>query len=70
MVTETIPQLKTLSLSKKRRLIEELMAEVYGEPVEAGPIASALSARLKHYENNPESAKSWSEVKARLRGKR
>ncbi len=70
MVTETIPQLKTLSLAKKRHLIEELIAEVYGEPVKDEPIASALAARVKHYKNNPESGKSWSEVKARLRTKR
>ncbi len=69
MVTATVPQLKTLSLSKKRHLIEELVAEVYGEPVKDEPIASALAARVKHFKNNPESGKSWAEVKARRRGR-
>jgi hypothetical protein len=67
MVTETIPQLKSLSLAKKRLLISELLAEVYGEPVRDREVSDALSARLKHYRENPGTAKTWTEVKARLR---
>ena len=67
MVTETIPQLKRLSLAKKRKLIAELVDEVYGEPVKEVVLARALEARIDHYRQNPESARSWSAVKARLR---
>ena len=69
MVTETIPQLKTLSLAKKRRLISELLAEVYGEPVQEKAISDALEKRVEHYRENPASAKRWADVKARLRRK-
>jgi hypothetical protein len=67
MVTETIPQLKTLSLAKKRRLIAELVDEVFGEPVQVTPLSQALAARVAHYHRHPDSARSWAAVKARLR---
>ena len=70
MVTETIPQLKTLSLSQKRRLIAELVDEVYGEPVQEEELAEALEERVAHYRQHPASARSWSEEKARLRRRR
>ena len=67
MVTETIPQLKSLSLAKKRLLISELLSEVFGEPVEEPELADALAARVAHYRRNPDSGRTWAEVKARLR---
>ena len=70
MVTETIPQLKSLSLAKKRRLISELLDEVYGEPVQEPELAEALAARLAHARRNPSSVRSWAGVKARLRGRK
>ncbi|MEQ1860073.1 MAG: hypothetical protein ABMA13_09065 [Chthoniobacteraceae bacterium] len=70
MVTETIPQLKSLSLAKKRRLISELLDEVFGEPVREAELSDALAARVAHYHRNPRSARSWSAVKARLRRKK
>jgi hypothetical protein len=70
MVTETIPQLKLLSLAKKRRLISELLAEVYGDPVSDVELDKALAARVMHFRRNPGSARSWTEVKARLRARR
>jgi hypothetical protein len=70
MLAETIPQLKTFSVAKKRRLIAELIDEVYGEPVRNPSVAAALTARVDHYRRNPGSARSWATVKARLRRKR
>ena len=70
MVTETIPQLKSLSLAKKRRLIAELLDDVFGEQVREPELAGALAARLAHFRRNPDSARNWTEVKARLRGKK
>jgi hypothetical protein len=67
MVTETIPQLKTLSAARKRRLIEELIAEAYGEPVKEPKLENALRRRLAHARRNPGTIKSWAEVKAGLR---
>ena len=67
MVTETIPQLKTLSAARKRRLIEELIAEAYGEPVKEPQLKRALQRRVAHARRNPETTISWSEVKAGLR---
>ncbi|HYR57997.1 MAG TPA: addiction module protein [Chthoniobacteraceae bacterium] len=70
MLTETIPQLKSLSLAKKRRLISELLDEVYGAPVTEPELANALGERLAKFRANPATARSWSEVKARLRARR
>ena len=69
MVSETIPQLKTLSLARKRRLISELVDEVFGETVRRGAVANALGARIDHFRTNSDSARSWTEVKAKLRRK-
>jgi hypothetical protein len=70
MVTDTIPQLKALSLAKKRRLISELLDEVFGHPVREPELAAALAARIEHFRKNPGSARSWSAVKARLRSRK
>ena len=70
MVTETIPQIKSLSLAKKRALISELVGEVFGEPVQEPELADALETRLAHYRRHPGSARSWAEVKAGLRRKK
>jgi len=69
MIADTIPQLKALSVSTKRRLIAELLDEIYGEPVREAALAKALDARRAHFRRNPGTAKSWAEVKARLRGR-
>ena len=66
-VTGTIPQLKSLSLAKKRPLISGLLGEVFGEPVVEPDLADALAARVAHYRRNPDSGRTWAEVKARLR---
>ncbi len=66
MVTETIPQLKSFSREKKRRLISELLDEVYGER----ELAGALAARVAHARRKPgsvnsgadESAVTWQEM--------
>lgn len=65
MITELIPQLQSLSLAKKRVLISELLAEVYGEPVEESELASALNERIEHYRANPATGKSWAEGTAK-----
>ena len=70
MVTETIPQLKSLSLAKKRVLIAELLGEVFGEPVQEPELADALAARIAHFRRNPGSGRSWADVKAKLRSKK
>lgn len=67
MVSDAIPQLKKLSLARKRRLIAELVEEVYGEPVRGGAVSNALDARVKYFREKPDSARTWTEVKARLR---
>ncbi len=67
MLADSIPQLKTLSLAKKRKLISELVDEVFGEPVRERALSKALDARLEHFRRNPGSAKTWESVKARLR---
>jgi len=66
MVGDSIPQLKKLSRAKKRKLIGELIDEVFGEPVRERVPSKALTARLDHYRRNPESAKTWASVKARF----
>ena len=70
MVADTIPQLKSLSLTGKRRLICELLDEVYGEPVREPELAGALAARLAHARRHPSSVRKWADVKARLRGRK
>jgi hypothetical protein len=70
MVADSIPQLKSLSLAKKRRLIAELLDEVYGVPVEEREIVGALNTRVEHFRQNPGSARSWDGVKARLKKKK
>ena len=66
MITETIPQLKTLSLDKKRRLIAELLDEVFGEAVRERVLSAALTARVAHFRRHPGSARNWTSVKNRL----
>lgn len=68
MVMETIPQLRKLSAAKKRRLIEELIDDAYGEPVKEPKVKRALQQRLAHARRNPGTVKTWAEVKAGLRG--
>jgi len=70
MVTETIPQLKSLSLAKKRRLISELIDEVFGSPVREPELAGALAARMARYRRHPDTARTWADVKSRLRGRK
>lgn len=70
MVSDTIPQLKRLSLARKRRLISELVDEVYGDPVRRGGVATALAMRMDHFRQHPDTARSWTEVKARLQRKK
>lgn len=67
MISETIPHWKKLSLAKKRRLISEMVDEVYGEPVQKADLADALQTRIDHYHRHPGSARTWVSVKARLR---
>lgn len=70
MVTDSIPQLKALSLAKKRRLISELIDDVFGQPVADRALAEALATRVEHYRKNPSSGRSWNAVKARLRARK
>ena len=70
MVTETIPQLKSLSLAKKRLLIAELLGEVFGEPVLESELTEALEARVTHFRRNPDTGRKWVDVKAKLRAKK
>lgn len=70
MVSDAIPQLKTLSAAQKRKLVAELIDELWGEPVTDPKIVRALSVRLAHYRKNPQSARPWSEVKKRLRARK
>jgi|GEM_PF-4985104 len=70
MLSKQIPQLKRWSLAKKQQLIEELIDEVYGEPVNEPEVVTALDARLKHFETHPQSATSWAEAAARRRTKK
>ena len=70
MVADSIPQLKSLSLAKKRALISELLGEVFGEPVLEPGLSAALAARMTHFRKNPGSVQNWAEVKARLRGRK
>jgi hypothetical protein len=70
MVTDTIPQLRSLSLAKKRLLISELVDEVFGGSVREPELAGSLAARLAHYRKHPQTARSWADVKAGLRGRK
>jgi hypothetical protein len=70
MVADSIPELKNLSLAKKRRLIAELLDEVYGEAVTEPVVVKALEARMAHARRNPASVRSWEDVKVRIRRKR
>ena len=69
MIADTIPQIKTLSVARKRRLIAELLDELYGDPVREGELAKALAERTAHFRRNPGSARRWAKVKARLRAR-
>lgn len=70
MVADAIPQLKTFSVAQKRKLVAELIEELWGEPVTEPKLMRALSARLARYRKNPSSARPWSEVKKRLRARK
>jgi len=71
MISETIPQLQTLTPEQKLLLSNELWTEVQESMREAGGPDSTLVAkvrqRLREHEQHPEDVVTWEEIKARHR---
>jgi hypothetical protein len=59
MMADSIPQLKSLSVAKKRRLIVELLDVLYGAPVKDRDVAAALGERGEHFRSTPASGRDW-----------
>lgn len=69
MVIERLPEIQKLSVEEKWVLVDELWAELLGEPaLEVDPaILKELQRRTAHYEAHPETATTWEAVRDRLR---
>ena len=69
MISETIPQLQSLTAEEKLILSNELWTEAQESMEQAGGPDSALVAtvrqRLREYEENPADVVTWEEIKAR-----
>ena len=72
MVKERYPELATLSLDDKWLLMAELEDEVMAsdasneEPLKS-EIAAKLEERYQDYQRDPDSARTWSEVRQKMR---
>ncbi len=72
MVKERYPELIALSLEEKWLLMAELEEEIMAsDPSAQEPLKSAIAAKLeeryREYQNDPESASTWSEVSQKMR---
>ena len=70
MVIERLPEIQNLSNEEKWVLVDELWADLTGEPnqVPDPAIMEELQRRLTHCEAHPETATTWETVRDRLRG--
>jgi len=72
MVKERYPELATLSLDDKWLLVAELEDEIMAsdasneEPLKS-EIAAKLEERYQDYQRDPDSARTWSEVRQKMR---
>ena len=71
MIAEKLPDLKKLTVSEKKQLLEELWDDIRHSEEEL-PIESStlqlLEQRREEYIADPDSASTWEEVKKRLLG--
>ena len=71
MIAEKLPDLKKLTVSEKKQLLEELWDDIRHSEEEL-PIESTtlqlLEKRREEYIADPDSASTWEEVKKRLLG--
>jgi putative addiction module component (TIGR02574 family) len=65
VISERIPELKHLSPQERLILADELIGdfEECATPEQDLAIAELLRERMEHYAENPESARSWNDVK-------
>ncbi len=70
MVIERLPEIQNLSDEEKWVLVDELWADLMGEPrpMPDPAIVEELRRRMAHYETHPETATTWEAVRDRLRG--
>jgi len=68
MIIDSIPEVKDLSPQEKWQLAEELWDELMPDELGArdDAIERLIEARKSHFEQHPESATSWTELKQRL----
>jgi putative addiction module component (TIGR02574 family) len=73
MITERIPELRSLSQEEKLILVGELWDELAAEPEAFPPREDhikLLKERLEHYRQHPEDVLAWEDVKTRILGSR
>ena len=68
MITERIPQIKSLSIQEKKLLMNELWEEIRqsGEEEPDPAVIALLQSRWDHYLANPDSAITLEEFRKRL----
>lgn len=71
VILERLPEVQKLPAAQKRQLAEELWqsTEDVNEAEVDPAVLALLEARLADHEASPETAASWSEVKARVFGR-
>jgi hypothetical protein len=74
MIVEQLPEVQKLSPEMKLALAAELFEEATeflpGSPDPEVVVVALLDERLAEYRANPEASAPWSEVKARILGRR
>ena len=73
MITEKIPELKSLSAEEKLILVGELWDDLAADPDAFPPREDhikLLRERLEHYRQHPDDVVAWEELKARIVGSR
>jgi putative addiction module component (TIGR02574 family) len=65
MILETIPELQRLTPRERLILAAELMGDFQDQPADEfdEAVAQLAAARMKYYEEHPESGKSWDDLR-------
>ncbi len=68
MILETLPAVMQLNSQQRTQLVEELWEQWLprDDDESNAAIVALLEARMAHYRQHPETAKTWDEVKARI----
>ena len=70
MIIERLPEVQSLSDEEKWMLVDELQASLLAADERQSAdqaITANLEKQLAHYEAHPETAKTWEQVRDRLR---